>query len=366
MGAERKVVDLPSAAPKVVDLLPPATPPSAPPLVHNPHVTSLNSTSSTGRHTTQLWNPAAKERYAVMDHTLQQTLIAGDGIVSFAALRRAGYGLNEVTSMVRSGALVRLWHGRYGSGSTVAAWGKADRHLLTCRAALAGMPHNALSHQSALLAWSLPVLSVDVGDVHMCGVERDRPRRAPGLHVHPAVSPEWVTTRAGVRVVRPALAVAQTSAMLGPRAGLIAADAGLRASLFTRSEVDDAVAILRRPGRAHRVAELTSPLSESPGESWCRLVFADLGLQQPRQQAEILDETGRFVARVDFLFKRERVIVEFDGAVKYGGADGRDRLVAEKRREDAIRRLGYRVIRLTWGDLGDPAQVEWLLKEITA
>lgn len=67
------------------------------------------------------------------------------------------------------------------------------------------------------------------------------------------------------------------------------------------------------------------------------------------------------MARVDFLFREKRLIVEFDGAMKYGGAEGRAALVAEKRREDALRRLGYRVVRLTWADLRDPARVLSLL-----
>ena len=53
--------------------------------------------------------------------------------------------------------------------------------------------------------------------------------------------------------------------------------------------------------------------------------------------------------------------VEFDGAVKYSGADGRQALVDEKHREDELRRLGYRVVRLTWRDLADPERVARLL-----
>ncbi len=107
---------------------------------------------------------------------------------------------------------------------------------------------------------------------------------------------------------------------------------------------------------AFRVARLASGLSESPGESWTRLVLAGLGLQA-EQQVEIRDGRGRFVARVDFLLPEQRMIIEFDGAVKYDGAQGREALVREKRREDALRALGYRIVRLTWADLADPQQV---------
>jgi hypothetical protein len=103
--------------------------------------------------------------------------------------------------------------------------------------------------------------------------------------------------------------------------------------------------------------ELADGLSESPGESWARVLFVSLGLPKPELQAEIRDAGGRLVGRVDFLFHRQRLIVEFDGKVKYEGVDGRDALIREKRREDALRSLGYQVVRLTWRDLYDPPRL---------
>ena len=80
----------------------------------------------------------------------------------------------------------------------------------------------------------------------------------------------------------------------------------------------------------------------------------------------IRDQRGRFVGRVDFLFRAQRTIVEFDGLLKYGGADGRQALVEEKRREDTLRSLGYQVVRLTWRDLHDPALVARAIKDAFA
>lgn len=67
------------------------------------------------------------------------------------------------------------------------------------------------------------------------------------------------------------------------------------------------------------------------------------------------------IGRVDFMFRAQRTIVEFDGAVKYDGSDGRRELVREKRREDRLRAGGYQVVRLTWADLDDPLRVLHLI-----
>lgn len=75
-----------------------------------------------------------------------------------------------------------------------------------------------------------------------------------------------------------------------------------------------------------------------------------------RSQVSICDASGILVGRVDFLVG-DHVIVEFDGAVKYERAQGRSALVAEKSREDALRALGYVVVRVTWSDLASPTRV---------
>lgn len=144
------------------------------------------------------------------------------------------------------------------------------------------------------------------------------------------------------------------------RAGLIAADAALRQGLPRERLVVEAARHRYGPG-AGMVLTLASPLSESPGESWTRLVLAGLGIGA-EQQAEIHGPEGRFVARVDFLVRAEKLVIEFDGAMKYDGLEGRHALVKEKRREDELRSRGYRVVRLTWADLADPARVLALLR----
>lgn len=230
----------------------------------------------------------------------------------------------------------------------------------------------AVSHLSAVALWGLPVIADDLGSVHVVMVGGGRARVAGRLRVHPPVRPEDVQARFDVSVVRPHVAVAQVAAT-SMRAGIVAADGALRAGLTSRAALLEAAdrPANRRPVQtkvplalgerdvrkpavpAQVVAALASSFSESAGESWTKLVLHGLGLNA-EQQVEIRDRSGGFVGRVDFLLRHERVVVEFDGVTKYGGADGREALVREKRREDRLRAMGYHVVRLTWADLRQP------------
>jgi very-short-patch-repair endonuclease len=64
--------------------------------------------------------------------------------------------------------------------------------------------------------------------------------------------------------------------------------------------------------------------------------------------------------RADFRVRGTRVLVEFDGAVKY--SDPRA-LFEEKQREDAIRRQGWVVVRIVWADLDHPERIVRLIDE---
>lgn len=297
-----------------------------------------------------------------MDAAISLAIASGDGIVTYRTLAERGYDVNAVRARIKSGELVRLHHGVYAAGAAFRDASIQRRHLLSVRALATGLPHQAVSHQSALAWWGLPVLDVDLDVVHFSGIGSGRARHTSRAWLHPAVPSDEVREHAGLRVTAPALAVAQTASTVGARAGLIAADYAVRTGEFAPDDLAAATALLARPRSAVRILDLVSAHSESPGESWSRLVFADLGLVSPREQVEITTRDGRFVARVDFLFERERVVVEFDGATKYASFDGRDQLMAEKRREDALRALGYRVVRLTWADLRDPSRVTHLLR----
>lgn len=89
-------------------------------------------------------------------------------------------------------------------------------------------------------------------------------------------------------------------------------------------------------------------MRETPLESASFAYFVDHRVPLPRMQVVVTERDGEFVARVDFLWDADRLVGEADGRLKYQSADDLYREKRrEKRREDALRALGYRVVR--WG-----------------
>ena len=108
-------------------------------------------------------------------------------------------------------------------------------------------------------------------------------------------------------------------------------------------------------GQARTAAALIDVGSESPGESFSRVRFWRWRLPTPTLQYVVRDLHGAFVARGDFGWPELGTIGEFDGKSKYGpellkpGQTVREAVLAEKRREERMRELGWQVVALVLG-----------------
>jgi hypothetical protein len=99
--------------------------------------------------------------------------------------------------------------------------------------------------------------------------------------------------------------------------------------------------------RVRRVVALVDPRAGSPPESWVRVALTMAGLC-PVPQYEVWAE-GELLARVDFAFPEERLVIEYEGAYHFDG-------IQIARDDVRLRRLveaGWRVIRLSAADLRD-------------
>jgi very-short-patch-repair endonuclease len=209
---------------------------------------------------------------------------------------------------------------------------------------------------------SLPVFGAPLGHIHVARAVDALSRRRSGLSIHTAYGNGAGRLIGGTPCVTPALAILGAAMTCGIETGVVAADAALAVGKTTVDDLRiwlDKLSRHRDVTRARQAVLLADARSESVGESRTRLMLNAIGFR-PTPQVEIRDLQGRLVGRVDFLLKRERIIVEFDGLIKYAGVNGREALAAEKTREDRIRALGYGFVRLTWADLSRPANVDRL------
>lgn len=284
------------------------------------------------------------------------------GVLSWPQLHRAGLSPSEVSRLVAHEVLVRVRRGGFVTGEI---WRAADpdrRFALTVRAALLVRPHDAASHQAAFALSDLPLWGVDLRRVDL-HARVTRRRAKADLRLHPWDDAARLELIGGAR----SLAIAEAAPLVATAGSLegavVAVDAALRRGYCTVEELVSVVARLGQRGcpgigRARRLIASLDPRAESPGESRVRMFFMAWGVPWT-SQVTIRDARGQFVARVDFLVDRW-VVVEFDGRMKY---DDPQVLWAEKRREDALRALGYEVVRLTWSDLDHPERVARLIRE---
>ncbi len=154
-------------------------------------------------------------------------------------------------------------------------------------------------------------------------------------------------------VARTLADLAGTSSFL---VGVAAVDQALRLNQCSVEDIRQAALELGRTrGRRARekVLAFATPLAESPGESLSRVRMEELGFPRPvlQQRWTLADGT---VAYTDFWWPEHGLIGEFDGVAKYvrhdyaGHRTAADLVMAEKRREDALRALGPRVVRWDW------------------
>ncbi|GAA2099753.1 hypothetical protein GCM10009841_13910 [Microlunatus panaciterrae] len=285
-----------------------------------------------------------------------------DDLILRRNLLAAGYQRDEIARMRHRGELIGIRRGVYVEPPEQPPPVR-DVHERLLRACLHDIsPEAVVSHESAALLHDLPVWGTRLERVHFTRDRSSGGRRGRQLHLHSAPLADGdVVELAGVRVTSLARTVADLSRTLPYRQAVAAGDQALAAGL-DRDQLEQMLGRMRHwPGvaGARRVAAFLDGRSESPGESLSRVVLDRLGLLPVELQYEVFGPTGTLAGRSDFGWPEQRTLGEFDGRVKYGrllrpGQTAADVLFAEKQREDALRDLGWQVVRWIWDDLQRP------------
>lgn len=273
------------------------------------------------------------------------------GLVTQQLARARHVSPAVVAAALRSEDLRRLRPGVFVDRTVWEATEAHGRFVLLVRGVLLGHPQWLASHHAALALAELPLFGLDLATVDVVAAVSTSKKR-PGLHVHVATAAQrrLVKDPSALTVSVPDACVL-TAADHGFEAGVVAMDAAVKRGMTSVSALTAALrdtAVRYGAERAHAAIAAVDPACESPGETRTRLILAAAGLEV-RSQVALSDDEG-FIGRVDFLVG-DRVVVEFDGAVKYAGLDGKRALMQEKRREERLRDAGFRVVRVTWSDL---------------
>ncbi len=269
------------------------------------------------------------------------------GLVPRRELLAAGAAASTIDRARHAGVLVRLHAGLYRlrAPSDVAALAGAALRL-----------RGTASHAAAAVLHGFETVGPASPTVTLPRNRRYRGLDAICIFRRTLSVDDWTIVH-GVRITTPLRTVLDCCRDLPLRDAVVIADSALRAGAVTAGELRSAAssATGRRSARLRRAVALVDPRSGSVLESLLRVLLIENGLVPDVTQAVICDSAGVVIARVDFLFRLARLIVEADGFEFHAKrADWRRDL----RRANAYEALGYRLLRFSWDDvLHDPDYV---------
>jgi len=220
-------------------------------------------------------------------------------------------------------------------------------------------PGDRFSHTTAAALWPLP-LPPDVDPaVHVTATAPRNAPRGAGVagHVGP---PGRVVLRSGMPVSDPISLFVELATLLDTPDLVAIGDAlvldpavldphDLR-PWITLDELRAGCAATRAHGcrAARRAAELVRVGAESRRETLLRLLLADAGLPEPELNGHVYDRAGRLIGRFDLVYRRERVLVEYDGDQH---RTSREQYAKDVRRLERAIAAGWFPIRVLAGDL---------------
>ena len=293
-------------------------------------------------------------------------LIDAHGILLRRDAIAAGTTDDALKRAVRVGFLVRIRQGVYVLRNI---WEEADsvaRHRLLLEGARQLYDDNvAASHVSACIEQGGPNWGLDLTSVHFTSLY-GKGERSAALVVHHRgeLLVNDLTRDERGWLTAPTRSALDTATLADLEPAVAVLDWYVQAGLTTLTALFDAYDQRMRAWpdslRLRHVLGLADGRAESVGETRTRLMLRAARVPAPIAQYEIRHPSGLLAGRVDFAWPEFKVMLEFDGAVKYHrfrrpGETIEQTVIREKQREDMLRELtGWSMIRITWADLAHP------------
>lgn len=274
------------------------------------------------------------------------------------------YGYDALRPEVRAGELERFRRGAYLRPALPGTpeWEQRRRELLARCVAVAEKFTTPFAFtdvtSAALRDWFVPGYDETV---HIVQTVNPGTGCTPDVirHVCPTLEPQEVEWLNGLPVVGAEPTILTCARRLAPEDAFVVVNSAFGdladMSKFRRAESEARQAVLRTrlqerlarlgPARGVRVAReviaLADGFAEWPGESRMRSIVLAAGMPVPVCQHELWVEGQRYFADATWSGSGPAgpwlVVAEFDGDIKYRGAESSQAVVAEKKREDAIR-----------------------------
>jgi very-short-patch-repair endonuclease len=234
-------------------------------------------------------------------------------------------------------------------------------------AVLACGPDAVLSHRSAAHLHELR-------RTERRGIDVTVPRRSTQKHENVDPHTSTTLTPADTTVVDgvPCTTIARTLLDLGevvsPRDVERALEQGQHMEIVDGRALDDQLRRNAKRKAAHRLRQALASLhpdaapSESQFEEDLLALCRRIDVPEPRRQFWITPDDGEPAVRADFAWPQHKLIVETDGL---GAHRPRHRFEADRRKDQRLALLGWRVIRITWRQLKEePRRIERLLLDL--
>jgi very-short-patch-repair endonuclease len=274
----------------------------------------------------------------VNEHAVIELAASQRSIVTHRQLLAGGLSRKAIASRRRSGRLQVVFKGVYAYGCGVLpALAREQAALLVCGDGA------FLSHRSAAAMWRL---LPDLPPEPEVTVRNGQAWQRAGIRLHraTAIDPRELGREHGLLVSSPARALLEIAAVSSLGEVEHAFDEAFGHELLTTTDMHAVLA--RHPG-ARGSLRLRALLQEgadegflrSRGERAFRALLRKARITQPQANQPVGPYT------VDFLWRQERLIVEFDG---WDYHRGRAKFESDRARDTALKAMGFEVIRFTW------------------
>lgn len=260
----------------------------------------------------------------------------------------AGYRRSTIDSKVRTGEWSSLHPGVYCDEGVPQSW------LRDMSSAVIWAQPACASGRAAAFLHRLPgfeepefeLLTTNRRITSRCGINVHHTTRLPREQIERVQS---------IRCTSVERTILDLCGIVGRRRAAIALDHSLSRGMSTLGSFDFCLFLVARRGRngcgiLRQLLKERCELSRAPESPLETIIFEQLassGLPLPTPQFELFDEAGHFLARPDFVWPEEKLIVEGHSRLWHSGKELEAR---DRERQLKLRHADYRIVYVSWPD----------------